>query len=251
MKKLFFVFFLSCGFISFSQSFVDERTGIRVVFIEEASMFPDTWYGNEINGKGISLDTSEYVRSEQMIRKALGKYPLSVIKKNLKKIYVLHSIQFYGQTFGGTNSNDIVYVGNKGVAMGYTDAYLEQTFHHEFSSVLLRKYPSFFKEAEWKDSNSEDFSYGAGGVEALKSGESDQEIDSTLNVQGVLCQYGKASVEEDFNTFAEHLFLPTDQFWELLRKYDRLNKKTQLLISFYKKLSPLFSQAYFEQFSIE
>ncbi|MFL5752385.1 MAG: hypothetical protein ACJ76F_03185 [Bacteroidia bacterium] len=237
-----------CHF-AFSQSIVDPRTGIPIIFVEEENMFPESWYGGEINGKGFSLDTSEYERSEKMILKALSKYPVPVLTKNLKKIYIVHSIQFYGQTFGGTNSNDRVYVGNKGVEMGYTDEYLEQTFHHEFSSVLLRKYPSFFDQENWKAANSEDFSYGKGGVAALKSGESDQDFDSTLNKQGILCQYGKASVEEDFNTFAENLFLSSDNFWDIIARYERLNKKAQLIINFYKKLDPVFTGKYFEKIS--
>lgn len=235
----------------FSQSITDPRTGVRIIFIEEPNMFPESWYGGETNGKGVSLDTSEYTRSEKSMLKALEKYPVSVITKNLEKIYVLKSIEFFGQTYGGTNSNGVVYVGNKGADMGYTDDYLEQTFHHEFSSVLLRKYPAFFNEPGWKAANSADFSYGQGGIDALISGKSNLSIDSTLNEQGVLCQYGQASVEEDFNTFAEHLFLPTDNFWGLCTKYSRLNRKAQLMIRFYKKLSPLFSQAYFEQFVLE
>src|ERR1700741_38275 len=181
MKKILLLFFLFVvPWSVFSQSVTDPRTGIAIVFTEEENMFPASWYGDEISGKGLSLDTAEYARSEKMILKALSKYPVKVITNNLKKIYVLHSIQFYAQTFGGTNSNDVVYVGNKGVQMGYTDEYLEQTFHHEFSSVLLRKHPSYFDEEKWKAANSKDFSYGAGGVEALKSGESGQEFDAPL-----------------------------------------------------------------------
>jgi hypothetical protein len=76
--------------------------------------------------------------------KALKKYPTSALQKELKAVYFLKSMKFYNIGYGGTNSNDALYLTNNGEMLGYTELYLEQTFHHEFSSILYRNHPSFW-----------------------------------------------------------------------------------------------------------
>jgi hypothetical protein len=180
----------------------------------------------------------------------LVKYPESLLEHNLKHIYFLKDMKFYDVGYGGTNSNDAVYLTNQGPARGYTDRYLEQTFHHEFSSVLLRNYSSLLDTIAWKDANIPGFIYNdpENGVGAIRNNQSSQDLDSGLCEKGVLTQYGGSSIENDVNTFAQNLFCPEKNFWQEVERYPRIRKKTDLLIHFYNALNAMYTEPYFRKF---
>ena len=140
MKRLLLLFICFISIYANSQV-TDERTGIQIFFKIDKEAFPKSWETEEISAKGTSLDKIEIDRSLKVIIKALSKYPIELVKENIAKIYILKSIEFYGQEFGATNSNDVIYIANNGELLGYSDFYIEKSFHHEFSSILLRNYP--------------------------------------------------------------------------------------------------------------
>jgi hypothetical protein len=240
--------FLLVSCTGFTQkSYTDPRSGIVISFVADDQMFPDAWKTKEINPKAVSLDSSEYARSRAVIERALKKYPQAVLTKNLKKIYVMKYIGFFGEQFGGTNSTDAVYIGNDGVAMGYTDFYLEQTFHSEFSSIILRNYSAYFNKTKWMALNSKGFSYGRGGVNALKTGKTDEEFLDDYNKNGVLNQYGASDMENDFNEFAQNLFLPKAGFSEVIEKYPAIRAKRLMAIELYRIADSSFTEGFFDK----
>lgn len=229
-----------------NDTIVDERTGIKIIFSAEGKIFPENWYEEKINAQATSLDTTEYSRSEKIIKAALQKYPVELLKKNLRKIYILKDVTFYGQPFGGTNSTSNVYLSNNGINEGYTDFYLEQLFHKEFSSILLRNYKKNFKEEEWVKCNSTDFKYGNGGVQALKDNKDSENLDTELNKAGFINQYATSSIENDFNAFAGNLFLPKNEFIQAITDHNRLKKKRKIMMEFYSKLDNSLTEKYFD-----
>ena len=158
---------------------------------------------------------------------------------------------FYNVGYGGTNTTDALYLTNNGVAEGYTNLYLEQTFHHEYSSILYRNYSSFLDEAAWKKANNTGFDYNdpEAGVGAIRNNQSSQDLDTALCVKGFLTQYSLSGMENDINTFAQNLFSPSGNFWNYVDHYPNINKKTKLLISFYNKIDPVFTENYFKKLS--
>ncbi len=247
INKLILLLFLFMVKINFAQTkVIDQRTGILIIFSAEEKIFPESWYSARINAKAASLSKNEYQRSERVLKQALEKYPVSLLIENLKKIYVLKSMEFYGSSFGGTNSNDIVYLSNNGQKKGYTDFYLEQLFHAEFSSILLRNYSYFFDKQQWINSNPDDFSYGKGGVNALKKNADSEEFDEKLNQSGFINQYSVSSLENDFNAYAKNLFLPKVGFNKLVENYEAIRKKRKLVIRFYDHLDGFFSVHFFD-----
>ena len=107
---------LFCSLVSCGQKKItNEKTEVNIIFKAEGNIFPDSWHSKKINAKGISLDSKEYERSEKIIKTALKKYPDNLIRANLKNVYVLKNIVFYGQSFGGTNSTSNVYLSNDGM----------------------------------------------------------------------------------------------------------------------------------------
>ncbi|HYG49894.1 MAG TPA: hypothetical protein VD905_03280 [Flavobacteriales bacterium] len=220
-------------------------SGIPVRFIVTDETFPESWKSESINAQGVSLDSSEIERSLELVKKAFSKYPESILQANLRAIYVLKSIAFYGQAFGGTNSSDVLYIANNGRQSAYSDNYIEQTIHHEFSSILLRNFPDYFQKEKWLSYNK--IEYGDGGVEALKTAKSSQVLDTALHVHGFLHQYASSDMENDFNSFAENIFLPELEFYDVVSTYPAIAGKFEIIISFYNALDELFTKKYFKK----
>jgi hypothetical protein len=158
-------------------------------------------------------------------------------------------MKFYNVEYGGTNSTDALYLTNSGIAKGYTDLYLEQTFHHEYSSILYRNHPAFLDEAAWNKINGAGFEYTdpENGVGAIRNNESSQDLDTALCQKGFLTQYSLSGIENDINTFAQNIFCPSEGFWEIVERYPIIKNKVVLLIDFYNKIDPLFTFGYFSK----
>jgi hypothetical protein len=222
---------------------------VHIGFNYSSDIFPESWRPAPINAYGEQVSSGEVQRSKMVMTKALNKYSEGVFKYNLKAVYFLKEMKFFDVPYGGTNSSDAVYLTNQGISAGYTDKYLEQTFHHEFSSILFRNYPAFLDTNAWKAANSSDFIYNdpENGVGAIRNNQSSQELDSLLCKKGVLTQYGGSSIENDVNTFAQNLFCPEKNFWSFIDRFPRIKKKAGLLINFYNKISVTYTEQYFRK----
>ena len=222
---------------------------VRISFKYGSDIFPESWRPVPISAYGGQVATAEIQRSKTVMVKALGKYSEEIFSYNLKAVYFLKDMKFYDVPYGGTNSANAVYLTNQGTSLGYTDKYLEQTFHHEFSSILFRNYLSFLDTSAWKSTNTPGFIYNdpENGVGAIRNNESSQDLDSLLCLKGVLTQYGGSSIENDVNTFAQNIFCPEKNFWNYVDRFPRIKQKTKLLINFYSKISAMYTEQYFRK----
>ncbi|WKZ61035.1 MAG: hypothetical protein QY309_06015 [Cyclobacteriaceae bacterium] len=242
------VFLFSSTICVYSQDNTLADFGIEIIFSADHKIFPEAWLTEEINGRATPLDTGEFKRSKAIITKALNKYPVELIRKHLTKIYVVGQLEFYGQEYGGTNSISEIYLSNGGSNLGYTDFWIEQAFHSEFSSILLRNYSFLFDKKKWISQN-KGIHYGKSGTDALKHGKASETFDLELNKKGVLSLYSTASIEEDFNSFAENLFKSNTGFWEIVKMHKRIREKTSQIIEFYHRLDGRFDEKYFKSVS--
>lgn len=247
--KLSFVLFLP----AFSFATVCDTTiqGVEVEFTYSQSIFPESWQGGTIKATGEQIDPFEIIRVEPIISKALNKYPRQLLQLNLRAVYFLKSMKFFDVGFGGTNSSDAVYITSNGVLYGYTEVYIEQTFHHEFSSILFRNYQRFFDTTAWKNENETSFEYNdpKNGVGAIENKQSSQNLDSLLAVKGFITQYAMSSLENDINTIAQNLFRPDSNFWTIADRFPRVGRKVKLLIDFYHSLGSIYTENYFRSFA--
>ena len=205
----------------------------EIIFTADGDIFPSEWYGTDIDAKAENLSEDEIERSKRIIISALDKYPIQFLKYNLKSVYVLKSMSFFGVNYGGTNSVDCVYVANDGEDMGYTDIIIEQEFHHEFSSILFFKYGYIFNESGWRQVNPAGFEYFdevTGGAGAIKEGRASQEFDPKAHEAGFLYEYAQSTVENDFNSFAENIFMGNENFFETVERYEKLKMKLGLIV---------------------
>lgn len=249
MKRSSFFFFLFLFPVLKGYSTPPDTTirGVAVQFTFSRNIFPVSWRDDRIKANGQAIDPKEVDRSLVIVTKALRKYPASTLQKELRTVYFVKSLEFFGVAYGGTNSNDALYLANNGASMGFTDLYLEQTFHHEYSSILYRNHTSWFDEKGWTAINPSGFIYNdpENGVGAIRNNASSQELDTLLCKKGFLTQYSQSSLENDLNTFAQNLFSPSEGFWEIADKYPAIRRKMKLLVSFYNQIDPAFTEDYF------
>jgi len=102
----------------------------------------------------------------------------------------------------------------------------------------------------WKKRNMAGFDSNdpEAGVGAIRNNESSQTLDSVLCRKGFLTQYAYSGLENDVNTVAQNLFKPEADFWVYVDKYPRIRQKIKLLIAFYNKIDPAFTETYFRKF---
>jgi hypothetical protein len=218
---------------------------IEIAAYPESGMMPESWFEPPVSGKVTPLNAALLDFASETVRKAVDKYDNKLLEGNLKKVYLLGDLQFYGVPYGGTYYGQSVFMVVKSKMQGYTEAYVEKSFHHEFSSILYKNYPEKFPEAEWLRVNAPDFKYGSGGVDAIKTGNAGLDFDSKSNEQGFLNEYSKASMEEDLNEVAGNLFLSSDEFWDVVDKYPIIKSKVQLMIQFYSSLDNKYTEEFF------
>jgi len=221
----------------------------RIIFTADEGIFPGDWYDPPIDAEAESLSENETERSKRIIISALDKYPENFLECNLKNVYVLKSMNFFGVDYGGTNSLDSVYVANNGENMGYLDIIIEKEFHHEFSSILYHNYKHMFKESEWRQVNPDGFEYfdeATGGSGAIREGRSSQEFNPEAHNMEFLYEYAQSTLENDINSFAENIFMGDESFFTTAESYEKLKAKLDLIVEFYKTIDPTFTIEYFK-----
>ncbi|MEL7496479.1 MAG: hypothetical protein AAFN77_02635 [Planctomycetota bacterium] len=219
---------------------------VKVSRSAEKEIFPKSWRTSRINANADPIDSEEVERTKQILNSAFNKYPKKVLSANLKTVFILRRLRFFGVSASGTNSTDCVYMANRGVEAGFDDAWVEGVFHAEFSSILLRNFRGQFDQEVWQKINKAGFQYGGNGVEAIRNGAASKNFDPALYEQGFLYEYAQSSLENDFNSIAQQLFTGNPEFWKIVKAHSAISQKVDLAIGFYQKIDPTFDREYFE-----
>ncbi|MDF1656109.1 MAG: hypothetical protein P1U58_00775 [Verrucomicrobiales bacterium] len=241
----------------------DLRSDDYIRFPDDDSFLPASWVEEPIKAIIDPLDEKFEAASSDILKKALSKYPESLLKEFLDGIYVVGSLRFYDVGYGGTymaNAERIVLVYRPSFdARGF-----EQRFHHEFSSILLKKNEEAFEQIRWKKGNAPGYVYRAPGVIEEQSGDRSEatrvlaaeqkktggsgsgllRLDADLMERGFLTQYNQVSIEQDLNETAAHLFTNPD-LWSYCRDFPKIDHKVDVLIDFYRSLDESFDRYYF------
>lgn len=226
-------------------------SGVPIRFDYDLNIFPESWLEEPIDAIGDEIDESEIPRSKHILITALNKYPQVMLNENLKGVYVLKNMAFYDVRFGGTNSNEYVYLTNNGVVNGYTNEYVESTLHHEFSSILYRNHPEYLDRDIWDRISKTGNADPDAGVGAIREGNASTDIDTAYCRIGFLSQYSQSDFENDLNVLAENLFNPAPGFWDIVHTYPLIREKTRLLIQFYHSFDPVFTERYFRGLKVD
>lgn len=206
-----------------------------------ADIFPENWRSPKVNAKAELLEPEEQARCKEIVDKVLSKYPLAVLNRNLQKVYVLGRLEFSGIAAAGSNLGGVVYV----VGRKYSAAQIEDLFHAEFSSILLRNFPKDLDQMAWHQANPPSFKYLGNGVQAVKEKKASVRSSEAAHEEGFMHDYAKASLEEDFNTIASRLLMGDPVLWKAIEKHPRLKAKAELTMAFYQKLDASFTREFF------
>ncbi|PCJ54372.1 MAG: hypothetical protein COA79_21890 [Planctomycetota bacterium] len=228
---------------------IESTYGVKIIMKATPELFHPSWRLPPINAKIVQIDENEVLRYPMILKNVLSKYPKKVLLKNLKKIVLAKSLSFYGLQYGGTYSTYTVYLTSKGISRGYTNDYLINSIHHEFSSILFRNYN--FPKEKWKSLNLKGFKYTNnsidGGIEALKAGKAGLIGSHLWYKQGFLAEYSISALEEDFNLYSASILTNPIHIKKLAKKYTLIKKKLDLWLSFYNSIDINFKKNIFNK----
>jgi hypothetical protein len=204
---------------------------------------------NSFDGILKGLSDERYLNTLHVIDSSMGLYPKDILLSDLDAVNVGGQIQTereqYTSGFFQPNSQDIYLFPLVADALNIDrDSDVRHTFHHELSSILMRKYR--FDMIGFMASNGTDFEYWFDQAKILDSTHIGYYADSKLLEQGLLTYYSQTSPENDYNTYAEIVFSEPKIMSEYCSTYKRIEHKYEHVKAFYLKISadfqPVFDQ---------
>jgi len=236
-----FAFFLIC---TFAEAPALDGSVSPEVILDQAGpeIFPQSWRNGRIDAKAGLIDPDRKEASRKTVEGALALYPETVLKANLRRVYLLGRLEYSGVATGGTNSKTDVYVVNRD---HYTLADVTGIFHAEFSSILFRNHPDLFDREAWEAVHPPDFTYRGSGVQAVREKQASRQLSEDLHESGFLHEYSLASIEEDFNSFAARLLTGDEGLWKAIESFPQIQAKAKLAMEFYGRLDPAFTPEFF------
>jgi hypothetical protein len=218
--------------VSDLESFRDPASGVMIIFGEDNTIFPKTWQTSKVKAKAGRFGLkAEAERSLKAVKIALEKYPPEFLKKNLKSVYLVRSLSLFGKSTRGTNSSTSVYIANLGKRRGYTNSFIESSFHSELSSILLRNSKKMSPRINWLKVNPPGFKYDKQNPSKARG----NAVQLQLHKAGFWTPYATSTFENDFNSIATQLFMNKKSFWETIQKYPKLDQKVGMTIKFYSQ----------------
>ncbi len=256
LKMIFFIgvvfMFASCT-KSYTREKIDKlfepitsRYGIKVVYEINEDFGPILIGGERARfHKAEPIETRVLVRYPSILKKTLEKYPDSLIKKYLSSIYFAKALERNGLPYGGTYDpfRRIVYLVNNG---NKPDDLAIGTFHHEFSSILLKR--NTFYLNPWLEQNPKDFKYLRETTSNIKEIHAGAFEGTKVDYEkGFLNAYSQSSFENDFNEYARMIFTYPQKFKRIMNLYPRVRGKFLVWQGFYQRIDPIFTEEYFFQ----
>ena len=204
---------------------------------------------NSVDGILKGLSDERYLATLSIIDSSMGLYPKDVLLSDLDAVNVGGQIQTEREQFTSgffqPTSQDIYLFPLVADALNLDrDSDVRHTFHHEFSSILMRKYR--FDMIGFMAYNGTDFEYWFDQAKILDSSHNGYYADAKLLEQGLLTYYSQTSPENDYNTYAEIVFSDPKIMSEYCTAYKRIARKYEHVKAFYLKVSPDF-QPVFDQ----
>lgn len=223
---------------------LEEEYGVKVQHRIGPDFLAPEWRRPPVNGRVTEIGRLELSRYARLLREVLAQYPEKVLRQNLDAVYLSGSLELYGQQYGGTSIGRSIYLTSSGREEGFDDLYMEQLFHHEFSSILMRDYR--LPVDEWLAANPPDFQYSTRIQEILHAIATNRETEGSeeLYRQGMLTRYSTSTVENDVNVYAETVFTDPVRMKELTAEYPTVRKKYLLLKAFYLSIDRSFARVF-------
>jgi hypothetical protein len=212
----------------------------------DADMFPAVWkeHGLPATATPVRSDLDGELR--QALLRAMRLYPVGLLQDNLDAVYLVDELTIRGTRCSGTNSRRQVFVATAlDAGSRFRDYWVGVTFHHEFATVLLRDYPTYFDADDWSRQNPAGFQYIGSGLKAMEQDQGGLSYARANLVDGFIFGYSKASIDNDFSCIAQELFSGSSVLWQAYDKYPRVREKIRSAVAFYGRLDQRFSEEFF------
>ena len=211
--------------------------GIELIFPTAEGQFNE--YA-EMGCKPIK-DRERRLYTVKLFEQVLQKYPPGLVRKYLDRIYFIRELwDDWGWLLGLCDDTErTIYLVNK----DFSDNYFEQTVHHELLHLFAENNPELKPPKKvWKAFNATGFHYkDVDDPNAI--------MKKSLIRQGILCLNARVDTDEDMAVFAEHLFCAKHGFWRIVEESPQIRGKFKLMIEFYQKIDPMFTEEYFRRIS--
>lgn len=206
---------------------------------------------NSVDGILKGLSDERYLNTLYVIDLSMGLYPKDILHSDLDAVNIGGQIQTEREQFTSgffqPASQDIYLFPLVADALNLdSDSDVRHTFHHEFSSILMRKYR--FDMIGFMAYNGTDSEYWFDQAKIMNSTHVGYYADSKLLEQGLLTYYSQTSPENDYNTYAEIIFSEPKIMSDYCSTYKRIEHKYEHMKAFYLKISADF-QPVFDQVS--
>ncbi|MGH1487758.1 MAG: hypothetical protein ACRBCI_16220, partial [Cellvibrionaceae bacterium] len=201
---------------------------------------------NEIDLHGLNYNIEKYIALKSL-SEATSKYPEKLINKNIDFIYLLKAIDYYGINVGGIYNYEkkSIFISTKYKKYNTNKSKhtIASIFHHEFSSILIKKYE--LSENDWINSSGKDFLYKSDEdpfyYTIYIQGNSEKIKNKDLYKRGLIKHYAETGVENDFNTYAEVIFTNPKKMKKLISQYPVIKRKYEVFKSFYMSIDEGFA----------
>jgi hypothetical protein len=251
---LFYIHFLNSE--SFTKDQLDRmfepitsKYGIRIIYQVGDNFFSDLAdpiipAGPAPNSKVTPIRHRVLARYPRILKNALDKYPSDIIKKHLNTIQFAGEIDAGGFKYGGTHDpfRRIIYLVDDG---SKNDHEAMSTFHHEMSSLILKKHSFFINP--WTDQNPKGFKYLREVYDTWEDLQKKVDISNNYKEdykKGFLNTYSQTNFENDFNEYSAMIFTYPEKFKKIMDQYPRVRGKFLIWLDFYHKIDPIFSEDY-------
>lgn len=195
------------------------------------------------------LPDDSYYEALRVVVEEMNYYPKDVLLSDLDNVYFGGRIQTERSQFTAgffiPNKRDIYLFSMVSDDLN-NDALLilAETFHHEFSSILMRKYR--FDMIGFMAYNGTDFEYWHDEERILSSTHTGNYTSGPLWDEGLLRYYSQTSPENDYNSYVEMIFTNPKKMSEYCSVNERIENKYEHVKAFYLKISadlqPVFDQ---------
>ncbi|PKL76388.1 MAG: hypothetical protein CVV27_10535 [Candidatus Melainabacteria bacterium HGW-Melainabacteria-1] len=231
--------------------------GLEMMYQKVVESVPDSWLAPPESFQATPLRREDLPGLRDALAAALAMYPKQVIRDHLKTIWLAKTFHFHGHLYAATytyypEQSDLswhrftkaIYLScDLAAENGDRQAFLMDSFHHEFSSLLMQMNP--FPESVWRKANPKGFNYTYQaqqnpGFEAMKDGIGSTEGSESLYAQGFLSDYAMTALEEDINVFSGVSLAEPERMLGLAKRHPAIARKLRIWLGYYASIAPDF-----------
>jgi len=237
---------------------LEKRYKIAIYYHQLEKTVPDYWLRAPIHFQYTPVTQKDLSVLYKPIQAALAEYPDALIQHNLRALGLARQLTFFQTEYGATytetqperNTIYLSRIAHLGEQEVYEDVF--DSVHHEFSSILFKKYP--FPEKDWRSANPAGFRYqyensDNPGLTAMQNSDVHQS-GAAFFQKGFLSAYSQASLEEDLNVFSGEVFTHPQALLNKARKYPRIAQKLRIWLGFYARMdSGFLTKPLFQRFA--